>query len=91
MSFFGQRSTLRIVELTERGSHAAPSVFILDHLAEEDDARPLQGLCNLDGVDDVVEWCAQVHDGDVQGVLLWEWSNLLLRKKVFEQRARGAR
>jgi hypothetical protein len=26
----------------------------------------------LDGVDDVVEWCAQIHDGDVQGVLLWE-------------------
>jgi hypothetical protein len=39
----------------------------------------------------VVEWCAQVHDGDVRGVLLWEWSNLLLRKKAFEQRARGAR
>jgi hypothetical protein len=91
MSFFGQRSTLRIVELTERGAHAAPSIFILDHLAEEDDARPLQGLCNLDGVDDAVEWCAQVHDGDVRGVLLWEWSNLLLRKKAFKQRARGAR
>jgi hypothetical protein len=59
----------------ERGAQAAPSVFVIGHLAEEDEARPLQGLGNLDGVDDVVEWCAQVHDGDVRGVLLWEWSD----------------
>jgi hypothetical protein len=38
----------------------------------------------------VVEWCAQVHDGDVRGVQLWEWSDLLLWKKAFEWRARGA-
>jgi hypothetical protein len=42
-----------------------PVDLILSHLAEENKARPLQGLCNLDGVDDVVEWCAQIHDGDV--------------------------
>jgi hypothetical protein len=90
MSFSGHRSALRVVELTERGAHAALSVYVLGHLAEEDDARLLQGLRNLDGVDDVVEWCAQVHDGDVRGVQLWEWSDLLLWKKAFEWRARGA-
>jgi hypothetical protein len=65
MSFSGQHSTLCIVELIARGAHAAPSVFSLSNLAEEDDARPLQGLFDLDGVDDVDEWCSQVHDGDV--------------------------
>jgi hypothetical protein len=54
-----------VVELVEHGAHAASGVFILGHLAEEDEARPFQGLCDLDRVDDVVEWCAQVHDGDV--------------------------
>jgi hypothetical protein len=39
----------------------------------------------------VIEQCVQVHNGDVRGVLLWEWSVLLLWKKVFEQRVRGAR
>jgi hypothetical protein len=53
--------------------------------------RPLQGLRNLDGVDDVVEWCAQVHHGDVRGVLLWERSILFLWRKAFERRAHGAR
>jgi hypothetical protein len=91
MSFSGKHSTMRFVELTERGAHAVPSIYVLSHLAEEDDARLLQGLCDLDGVDDVVEWCAQVHDGDIRGVLLWEWSDLLLRKKVFKRRARCAR
>jgi hypothetical protein len=37
--------------------HATSGVFILGHLAEEDEARPFQGLCDLDGVDDVVERC----------------------------------
>jgi hypothetical protein len=91
MSFSGRRSTLRIVELVEHGAHATPSVYVLSHLAEEDDARPLQGLSDLDEVNDVVEWCAQVHDSDVRGVLLWEWSDLLLRKEAFERRARGGR
>jgi hypothetical protein len=58
MSFFGRRDALRGVELIERGAHAAPSVFIIGHLAEEGDAHPLQGLYSLDGVDGVVEWCA---------------------------------
>jgi hypothetical protein len=62
--------SMRVVELAERGAHAASAVFILGHLAEEDEAHPLQGLCDLDGVDDVVEWCVQVHDGDVWGILL---------------------
>jgi hypothetical protein len=91
MSKLGRRVLLRIVELVERGAHAAPGVFILCHLAKENEARPFQGLCDLDGVDDVVEWCARVHDGDVRGVLLWERSVLLLWKKAFERRARGAR
>jgi hypothetical protein len=73
-----RRVSMRVVELAERGAHAASGVFILGHLAEKDEARLLQGLCDLDGVDDVVEWCTQVHDGDVRGVLLWEWSVLLL-------------
>jgi hypothetical protein len=56
---------LRVVEFVERGAHAAPSIFILGHLAEEDRTRPFQGLRDLDGVDNVVERCTQVHDGDV--------------------------
>jgi hypothetical protein len=61
---------MRVVELAERGAHAASGVFILGHLAEKNEARPFQGLRDLDGVNDVVEWCAQVHDGDVQGIML---------------------
>jgi hypothetical protein len=85
-----RRISTHVVELAERGAHAAPDDFILGHLAEKNEARPLQGLRNPGGVDDVIEWCAQVHDGDVRGVLLWEWSILLLWKKAFERRARGA-
>jgi hypothetical protein len=48
---------MHVVELIERGAHAASGVFILSHLAEENVARPFQGLCNLDRVDDVVKWC----------------------------------
>jgi hypothetical protein len=82
---------MHVVELAERGARTTPVDLILSHLAEEYEARPLQGLRNLDGVDDVVEWCTQVHHGDVWGVLLWEWSVLLLWRKAFERRARGAR
>jgi hypothetical protein len=82
---------MRVIELTEHGAHAASGVFVLGHLAEENEARPFQGLCDLDGVDDVVEWCAQFHDSDVRGVLLWEQSVLLLWKKVFERQVCGAR
>jgi hypothetical protein len=80
-----------VVELSECGACAAPGAFILGHLAEENKVRPFQGLCDLDGVGDMVEWCVQVHNGDVRGILLWEWSVLLLWKKAFERRARGAR
>jgi hypothetical protein len=38
----------------------------------------------------MVERCVQVHDGDVRGVLLFERSVLLLQRKAFERRARGA-
>jgi hypothetical protein len=31
---------MRIVELVERGAHATPGLFILGHLAEENEARP---------------------------------------------------
>jgi hypothetical protein len=86
-----RRVSMRVVELAERGAHAMPDGLLLGRLAEENEARPLQGLRNLDGADDVVERCAQVHDSDVQGVLLWEWSILLLWRKAFERRARGAR
>jgi hypothetical protein len=81
----------RVVELAERGARAMPGGLLLGHPAEENEARPLQGLRNLGGVDDAVEQCMQVHNGDVRGVLLWEWSILLLQRKVFERRARGAR
>jgi hypothetical protein len=33
--------SMRVVELAERGAHAASAVFILGHLAEEDEAHPL--------------------------------------------------
>jgi hypothetical protein len=56
---------MRIVELAERGAHVASGVFILGHLAEEDEACLLQGLSDLDGVNDMIERCAQVYDGDV--------------------------
>jgi hypothetical protein len=72
MSRLIRRVSMCVVELAEHGARATPVDLILSHLAEENEARPLQGLRNLDGVDDVVEWCAQIHDGDVQGVLLWE-------------------
>jgi hypothetical protein len=72
MSDLNRRVSMCIVELTERGARAAPSVFILGHLAEENKAHPFQGLYDLDGVDDMVKWCTQVHDGDVRDVLLWE-------------------
>jgi hypothetical protein len=49
----------------------------------------LQGLYGLDEVDSVVEWCAQVQDGDSLGVLLWERVDFLLQKKAFKRRARG--
>jgi hypothetical protein len=91
MSKLNRRVSMCVVELAERGAHAALGVFILGHLAEENKVCPFQGLCNLNGVDDMVEWCMQVHDGDVRGVLLWEWSILLLWKKAFRRRAHGAR
>jgi hypothetical protein len=58
MSKLDRRVCMRVVGLTKRDAHTAPGVFILGHLAEENEERPFQGLCDLDGVDDVVEWCA---------------------------------
>jgi hypothetical protein len=66
------------MELAERGAHAMSGVFDVGRLAEEREARPLQGLGGLDGVDGMVEWSVQVHHIDVRGVLLWERSDLLL-------------
>jgi hypothetical protein len=82
---------MHVVKLAERGARAASVDLVLSHLAEEDEARPLQGLGDPGGIDDAVEQCTQVHDGDVRGVLLWEWSVLLRRRKALERRARGAR
>jgi hypothetical protein len=81
---------MHVVELAERGACAAPVGLVLGHLAEEDKTRPLQGLGDPGGVNDTVEGCAQVHHGDVRGVLLWDRSILLLWKKVFGRRALGA-
>jgi hypothetical protein len=58
MSKLDRCVSMCVVELAERGARATPGVFILGHLAEENETRPFQGLCDLDGVDDVVEWCA---------------------------------
>jgi hypothetical protein len=91
MSKLIRRISMRVVELAECGAHATPDDLILSHLTEENEAHPLQGLRNLDGVDDMVEWCTQIHDNDVRGILLWEWSVLLLWKRAFERWARGAR
>jgi hypothetical protein len=57
--------SMRVVELAERGARATPIELILSHLAEENEARLLQGLRNLDGVNDMVEWCVQIHNGNV--------------------------
>jgi hypothetical protein len=84
-------ASMRIMELMEHGARSMLGVLILGHLAEEDEARPLQGFCNLDRVDDVVKWCTLVHHGDVRGVLLWERSVLLLWKKAIKRRACGSR
>jgi hypothetical protein len=91
MSKLGRCVSMHVVELTERGARTAPVGLILSHLAEEDETRPLQGLDDLGGVDDAVEWCAQVHHEDVRGVMLWERSILLLCKKAFGRWALGER
>jgi hypothetical protein len=72
MSKLNRRVSMRVIELAEHGSRSALGVLVLGHHAEENEARPLQGFYNLDGVNSVVEWCAQVHHSDVRGVLLWE-------------------
>jgi hypothetical protein len=78
MSKLGRCVSMHIVELAEHGARTVPVDLILSHLAEEDEARPLQGLGDPGGVDGAVEWCAQVHHGNIRGVLLWERSVLLL-------------
>jgi hypothetical protein len=65
MSKLNRRASMRIIDIAEHGARSTLGVLVLGHLAEENEARPLQGFCNLDGVDDVVEWCTQVHHGDV--------------------------
>jgi hypothetical protein len=82
---------MHVVELAERGAHAAPVGLVLSLLAEEDETRPLQGLGDPGGIDDAAEGSAQVNHGDVRGVPLWEWSILILWRKAFRQRALGAR
>jgi hypothetical protein len=68
----------------------APVGLVLSHLAEEDETHLLQGLGDPGGID-AAEGSAQVHHGDVRGVLLWEWSILLLWRKAFRRRALRAR
>jgi hypothetical protein len=91
MSKLNRRVSMRVVKLAEHGARLAPGILVLGHLAEENEARTLQDLCNLDRVDDVVEWCVLVHHGDVRGVLIWEWSVLLLWRKAFKRQAHGTR
>jgi hypothetical protein len=74
---------MHVVELAERGARTAPAGLVLGHLAEEDEACPLQGLGDPGGVDDAAKGSTQVHHEDVRSVLLWEWSILLLRKRAF--------
>jgi hypothetical protein len=81
---------MHVIELAERGARTTPAGLVLGHLAEEDEARPLQGLGYPGWVDDAAEGSTQVHHGDVRGVLLWEWSILVLQKKAFGRRALGA-
>jgi hypothetical protein len=81
---------MHVVELAERGARAAPVGLVLGYLAEEDETCPVQGLGDPGGVDDAAEGCAQVHHGDVQGILLWKRSILLLWRKAFGRRALGA-
>jgi hypothetical protein len=40
MSKLNQRVSMRVIELTEHGARVASGVFILGHLAEEDEACP---------------------------------------------------
>jgi hypothetical protein len=65
MSELGRHTSMRVIELTERGACMAPVDLVLSHLAEEDETRPLQGLGDPGGVDDAIERCTQVHDGDI--------------------------
>jgi hypothetical protein len=90
MSKLDRCTSLRVVKLAEHGACSALGVLVLGHLAEENEALPVQGLGDPGGVDDAVEWCAQVHHGDVRGILLWERSILLLWKKAFRRQACGA-
>jgi hypothetical protein len=90
MSKLGRCVSMHVVELAERGARATPVGLVLGHLAEEDKTCPLQDLGDPGGVDDAAEGCAQVHHGDIQGILLWERSILLLWKKAFGRRALGA-
>jgi hypothetical protein len=90
MSKLGRCVSMHVVELAERGAHAAPVGLVLSHLAEEDETRPLQGLGDPGGIDDATEGCVQAHHRDVWGILLWEQSILLLWKKAFGRRALGA-
>jgi hypothetical protein len=74
----------------DHGIHTASGLIDVNRPSQEGDAGLLQGLNGLDRVDGTVEWCTQVHNGDVRGVLLWEQSHLLMWKKALEWRARGA-
>jgi hypothetical protein len=65
-----RRISMRVIELAEHGAHVTSGSLLPGRPAEENEARPLQGLHDPGGVDDAVERCVQVHDGDVRGVLL---------------------
>jgi hypothetical protein len=91
MGELGRCVSMHVIELAKHGARAAPVGLVLSHLAEENEARPLQGLGDPGGVDDAAKWSAQVHHEDVWGVPLWEWSILLLWRKAFRRRALRAR
>jgi hypothetical protein len=49
--------SMRVIELAEHGAHAMLGSLLLGRPAEENEARPLQGLCYPSGINDVVERC----------------------------------
>jgi hypothetical protein len=55
MGELGRCISMHIVELSERGARTAPVGLVLSHLAEENKARPLQGLGDPGGIDDAAE------------------------------------
>jgi hypothetical protein len=70
MSELGRCISMHVIELAKRGAHVAPVGLVLNHLVEEDETHPLQGLGDPGGVDDAAKGSMQVHHRDIRGILL---------------------